>query len=569
MKISDFKKILTEPNDIEEEIPDQNDNITKSKDKNNSFVHIKNQNKIEFILMEKDKEIMNLTYMNKNLNEKIETLLNEIKNKDLEISSLKIDNNSLNNDKKLFDQEIEKYQKNIIELNKTIQNKNNEIEEIISKNNISSKKFDDIILTQKNEYNQLLKDFNIIQKDLNSLNAKLIMKDKIINKLENDIYKSKEKNNRLILLNKEIKEKNDIINNLQTKIGFINKELRISKSCNEEKIQNFDKIDKNEKNDIFSFFVEKIQNLVVFLENDKNFEKSENFNLNNKLIEIKEGFVLNDLLEQNILILKHKIFNRYNNLIKQNNQYKKIYKKQENKIKQNEQIIKQINQSLENKNNEIKHLNNKINEINKNASGLITQNKFNDFYRNFISKINKNILKEYYNNKNLNDFNDLNRNNNNDEKIINILDIIYFMNKKINHLNNFVKEYELYKIKVNKIINQNLNRSNGQNNEIKELKNNIKDLGELLEQSNIYLKQSREENDLLKTRNLNLEKTINMISKNNTMTISQNNKENLLNNNINMLVFKINSLKKFYTNTLMYYIFLMNDISNLVILELI
>ena len=533
MKISDFKKILTEPNDIEEEIPDQNDNITKSKDKNNSFVHIKNKNKIELILMEKDKEIMNLTYMNKNLNEKIETLLNEIKNKDLEISSLKIDNNSLNNDKKLFDQEIEKYQKNIIELNKTIQNKNNEIEEIISKNNISSKKFDDIILTQKNEYNQLLKDFNIIQKDLNSLNAKLIMKDKIINKLENDIYKSKEKNNRLILLNKEIKEKNDIINNLQTKIGFINKELRVSKSCNEEKIQNFDKIDKNEKNDIFSFFVEKIQNLVVFLENDKNFEKSENFNLNNKLIEIKEGFVLNDLLEQNILILKHKIFNRYNNLIKQNNQYKKIYKKQENKIKQNEQIIKQINQSLENKNNEIKHLNNKINEISKNASGLITQNKFNDFYRNFISKINKNILKEYYNNKNLNDFNDLNRNNNNDEKIINILDIIYFMNKKINHLNNFVKEYELYKIKVNKIINQNLNRSNGQNNEIKELKNNIKDLGELLEQSNIYLKQSREENDLLKTRNLNLEKTINMISKNNTMTISQNNKENLLNNNIN------------------------------------
>ena len=533
MKISDFKKILTEPNDIEEEIPDQNDNITKSKNKINSFVHIKNKNKIELILMEKDKEIMNLTYMNKNLNEKIETLLNEIKNKDLEISSLKIDNNSLNNDKKLFDQEIEKYQKNIIELNKTIQNKNNEIEEIISKNNISSKKFDDIILTQKNEYNQLLKDFNIIQKDLNSLNAKLIMKDKIINKLENDIYKSKEKNNRLILLNKEIKEKNDIINNLQTKIGFINKELRISKSCNEEKIQNFDKIDKNEKNDIFSFFVEKIQNLVVFLENDKNFEKSENFNLNNKLIEIKEGFVLNDLLEQNILILKHKIFNRYNNLIKQNNQYKKIYKKQENKIKQNEQIIKQINQSLENKNNEIKHLNNKINEISKNASGLITQNKFNDFYRNFISKINKNILKEYYNNKNLNDFNDLNRNNNNDEKIINILDIIYFMNKKINHLNNFVKEYELYKIKVNKIINQNLNRSNGQNNEIKELKNNIKDLGELLEQSNIYLKQSREENDLLKTRNLNLEKTINMISKNNTMTISQNNKENLLNNNIN------------------------------------
>ena len=43
------------------------------------------------------------------------------------------------------------------------------------------------------------------------------------------------------------------------------------------------------------------------------------------------------------------------------------------------------------------------------------------------------------------------------------------MNKKINDLNNFVKEYENYKNKVNKIINQNLSRSKGQNNEIKDL----------------------------------------------------------------------------------------------------
>ena len=53
----------------------------------------------------------------------------------------------------------------------------------------------------------------------------------------------------------------------------------------------------------------------------------------------------------------------------------------------------------------------------------------------------------------------------------------------------------------------------------------VKELNELLNQSIIYLKQSRQENDLLKSRNLNLEKTLNLISKNNIMTISQNNKE--------------------------------------------
>ena len=498
---------------------EENDNINNSSNKMNFVI----KNKIEFIILEKDKEIMNLSFKNKNLNEKIETLKKELKNKDLEISSLKIDNNSLNTDKKLFEQEIEKYQKNIIDLNKKIENKNNELEEMISKNNLSSKKYDNILLTQKNEYNQLLKEFNIMKKDLNSLNTKLIMKDKIINKLENDIYKSKEKNNRLIILKKEIKDKNDMIDNLQTKIGFINKELQVSKSYNEENIKKYTKIDKIEKNSIFSFFVEKIQNLILYIENDNNFAKSENYNLNNKIIEIKEGFVLNDLLEQNILLLKHKIFFRYNNIIKQNNKYKKINKKQENKIKQNEQIIKQTNQLIENKNKEINQLNNKINRIEKNSSGLIiTQNKFNDFYHNFISKINKNYLEDLFSFINLNNI------ESNDEKIKNILDIINFMNKKINHLNTFVKEYEIYKNKVNKIINQNLNRSNGQNNEIKELKNNIKDLNELLEQSNAYLKQSREENDLLKSRNLNLEKTINIISKNNTMTISKNNKENFL-----------------------------------------
>ena len=257
------------------------------------------------------------------------------------------------------------------------------------------------------------------------------------------------------------------------------------------------------------------------------------------MVEIKEGFVFYDLLEQNILLLKNKIINKYKRIIIQNNEYKNIINKQENKIKkllldlkfnenknnQKEQIINQLYKNIAKNNEETNKLNNKISKMTKGITGQISQRKFNEFYQNALSKVNKIYLKEF----NLLDYKNT-KIYNNDEKMKNIINIIDSMNDKIDNLNNFVKEYENYKNKVNKIINQNLSRSNGQNSEILELKNTIKELNELLEQSNIYLKQSRKENDLLKSRNLNLEKAINMISKNNTMTISQNNKDNLLKN---------------------------------------
>ena len=105
--------------------------------KTNSLIpSINNNNNTGLILMDKDKNIIQLSNINKNLKEKNETLLNELNNKNLEISSLKEDINSYNNDKKIFEQEINKYQKEISELNKIIQEKNKKIEEIISKNNI-------------------------------------------------------------------------------------------------------------------------------------------------------------------------------------------------------------------------------------------------------------------------------------------------------------------------------------------------------------------------------------------------------------------------------------------------
>ena len=121
-----------------------------------------------------------------------------------------------------------------------------------------------------------------------------------------------------------------------------------------------------------------------------------------------------------------------------------------------------------------------------------------------------------------------------ENKINNILNVIDFYNEKLDRLNIFVKEYENYKIKVNDIINNNMNQNKEKNDEIEELKHNNKELNILLEQSNKYLSKSRNENNLLKKRIINLEKTINNISRNN---INQNNDSNYLltftNNNKN------------------------------------
>ena len=393
-----------ESNDINKDNHSKDINNNNTNDINDKIIenpYVKNNN-MEFVLMEKDKEIINLSHEIKTLNSNIESLSNIIKNKDLEISLLKADIDTFNNDKKIFEEEKVKYQKEICDLNKIIEEKNSKIEEIISSNNISNEKLNSILISKNNDYNKLNNEYYKLQNDFNLLNNKLILKDNTINKLENSIYKNTEKNNKLILMNKEIKEKNELIKNLQVKLGSINNELILSKSNNDEKFKKYYDIDKSQQNDIFSFFIEKIQNMVAFLENDKNFEFPDKYC--EKMVEIKEGFVFYDLFEQNLLLLKNKISIKYNKIITQNNEYKKVIKKQENKIKalildleqtkkvvnnQKDQIINNLNKKISKSYEEISKLNNKISE----TSGQISQNQFNEFYQNALSKVNKVYLK--------------------------------------------------------------------------------------------------------------------------------------------------------------------------------
>ena len=513
---------------------DQNENINKILPIIN-----KKENNLEIILMEKDKEIIKLSEKNSQLNLNLENISNELKNKNMEISTLKSDIQSLNNEKKLYEEEIQKYQEEISKLNNTINEKNRKIEEFNSSNDLINKKYMDLLEEQKNETNKLAENSLKLQKEINELNTKLIRKNRDITNLENIICKNREKDNQLFILKKDLNEKENLIKEFQNKLIIANNDLQTSKNFNEERLKQIYIHNINDKdNEIISFVVNKIQNLILFIDTDKNFDSNKE-NINENMVEIKEDCILYDLLDQNISILKNKIFNKYNSILRQNKEMNSKCRLQ--KIK-NEELLKSLNQiknnhnetigilskkfnqmqnNSQNKEDEIKKLNRKISDLSNYTFESIPKDIFNNFYSNIISKLDKEYLSEF----NL-DENFLEQDT--QTKMNNILNIIDLLVEKIKSLNHFVEEYDAYKIKVNEIINKKMNFSNEQNDEIKDLKNNIQELNILLSQSNNYLNKTRKENSLLKNRILKLENSINMISKNNLIKNNNNDSGYLL-----------------------------------------
>ena len=504
----------------------------------------KKENNLEIILMEKDKEIINLSDKNAKLNLDLENLSNELKSKNMELSTLNSDIVSLNNEKKLFEEEIQKYQSQIAKLNNLIKEKDKIIEESNLSKDLNNKKYMSLLEEQKNETNNFAEKNLKLQNEINELTTKLIRKDRDINNLENIICKNREKDNKILILTKDIKERENTIKDIQKKLIIANNDLKTSKNFNEERMkQLYNYNTKNKSNDIISFVINKIQNLILFVDSNNNFDK-QNMNIEKNIIEIKEDFVLYDLLEQNISILKNKIFNKYKNIIKQNKENENKYHLLENENKglilslqqikssNNEKMellsqkINQLQKNMQSKDEEIRKSNVKISELNNYSSRSISQNNFNNFYSIIISKLSEEYLKELNLGENKSE-------QNMETKMKNILDIIDFLNEKLNNLNKFVKEYDIYKVKVNNIINQKFHNSNEQIDEINELKNNIQELNFLLNQSNNYLSKTRNENSLLKKKILNLEKSINMISRNNLITNNNESKYLLTYNNDN------------------------------------
>ena len=110
-----------------------------------------------------------------------------------------------------------------------------------------------------------------------------------------------------------------------------NNDLQVSKNFNEERMkQLYERSNIRNDSKIISFLVNKFQQLILFVDSYNNFDGAKMI-IDENIVEIKEDYILFDLLEQNISILKNKIVNKYNNLLKLNNQDTNKYQKEKNK----------------------------------------------------------------------------------------------------------------------------------------------------------------------------------------------------------------------------------------------
>ena len=204
-----------------------------------SFINIMNQNAFinndindipkgknyDLILMEKDKEIINLSNANASLRNQIEQFQKILKEKDMEINSLKSDISTLNSDQKLKEEENNLLKNRINDLSNEIVQRKKEIETISTKNNGNINNINKAFDIHMSEYQKLFKNYNDLSNDLNKLNDKYLSKEKECLIQQKAIHDLRNENKRIILLNKDIKEKEKQIRDLKRIIKNNNEEI--------------------------------------------------------------------------------------------------------------------------------------------------------------------------------------------------------------------------------------------------------------------------------------------------------------------------------------------------------
>ena len=204
------------------------------------------------------------------------------------------------------------------------------------------------------------------------------------------------------------------------------------------------------------------------------------------------------------------------------NNFSKILKMLDEEVKSSTKYKFEINSlkiALNSKNNEIKNLNNKINSLMNNISKLkkeknIMKKNNQIFYQTFLNIIN--TFKNYQNILNIS----LPIYSSKDSQLKKYQDILYTMGILIKTTINLYKNSNSNISKFNSLRNQlNLFSDSFEINNKKNLSklNLLKmqntHMKNILDQNISFLKELREENSILKNRNLNLEKNINLISK--------------------------------------------------------
>ncbi len=537
---------------------------------------------IDLFLMEKDKEIINLSNQAKSLKNNLDRLQKIIKEKEMEINSLKSDILTLNNDQKLKEEENILLKNKINSLMQELANAKKETELINSNNNGNMKKISQAFNTKMLEYQKLMKNYNEISGDLNALNEKLFQseKDNLNNqKLIQDLRKE---NKKIFLLNKDLTDKDNIIKNLEKNIKDNKEEileLQKEKKFLNDQIQNqTNKEDfmyktrlslqeyENAINDMKNNFSKKIKNQELIIKEYQNKIKSyqdNNENLINYIIgqirQVGNDFekhipnplfndeILNnlsqpnendskfELIHQNFILLSHKLKEFKNNKNAEIMQLKNELDEEQNNKKNllnNIQLQKMTKNSIENsitelkkivqiKNDEIRDLNLKLNnlitestknnDLKNNQNNLNSEeNKlFNEFFQKFVEMVTNFYLENINKKSNLFQIQTFPNFSILDSKQKKLYDILKSTKILIDHTNsisnqlNSIYNNSRVNYSVAKISNINQNRQNNEFNktiENKDLQKKVKEMSDLLKQSNYYLDISRRENKKIKDK---------------------------------------------------------------------
>ena len=531
---------------------------------------------IDICLMEKDKEIINLSNQTTALKNNLEKLQKIIKEKDMEINSLKSDILTINSDQKLKEEENTILKNKINSLLKELQNTKKEIELINSNNKGNIKNISQAFNTKMIEYQNLMKNYNEISGDLNALNEKLFKSERDNLNNQKLIQELRKENKKIILLSKDLIEKNNIIKNLEKNIKGKNDEIleyQKEKKYLNEQIQNqSNKEDfmyktrlnlqeyENAINDMKNNFNKKIKNQELIVKEYQNKIKSyqdNNENLINYIIEqirqVGDNFEKHipnshfpddiigifskpnendskyELIRQNFILLSHKLkeFKNKKNaeLIQiknelneeKNNQKNLLNNLQLQKMNKNsiENSIAELKKLVELKNDEIKDLNMKINNLiientknikninynsNKNLNINNEENKlFNEFFQKFVELVTNFYLENINKKSNLFQIKVFPNFSILDSKQKKLYDILKTTKILIDHSNSISNQ-------LNSLYNNSRNNysvpkiGNEINNESNDLQKKIKEMSDLLKQSNYYLDISRKENKKIKDK---------------------------------------------------------------------
>ena len=545
---------------------------------NKDIVNPKIKN-LDIYLMEKDKEILDLISLNKSLISQIEDLKRANKDKEIQITSLKADINTLETDKKLILKENEKLNEDIKNLNNLLHIRDNQINEIMKKNDEKVKEINSAYNIQIKNYEETLKNSQNIQINNNSLTEKMLLKDKEIINMQKVIYDLKQDNKKIFNLEKKIEEKNLNIYQLNEYIKKLEKENFIhgnsdliinNNQLNDNTKYNFDysnntkdnqKIfntntnnnnkDNKEYNDcnnyvtnnLISFIIEQIKKVELSIDNKNILNINNNIYTNDILNEENSTY---ELIKQNFNLLINKIKFMHEDNFKKKSEILKMLDGEKNKNLQLTSNIKKIDQNskneilsmrqaLEMKTTEIQQLKDRLNLVtsNQNNNNDNLLNIFEQQYNEIFAKL-KNFTEFYCKNINTEigqiilQMPNFSLSDPIDKKIS---DIFYTIKNVINYIENNMK---------NNRGNNIINNFDNYMKEINDLNNKIKRLSELFKKNENLLKQITDENRELKQKNIQLQNLINSMKKSpqiNNKKINEN--KNSLNNNNNDNLWKV------------------------------